>query len=149
MVDIWLQLDTHNFESGRNWLVKLAIRILSVIANSAGCERLFSSMGLVHTKTRNRLDLERVRKTVYLKIALQREQEILGWARPRLKRKIDEASATLNTETSRANAVHEAEVSSDSSEVMEDISFEEGLQRLMDQAELDFDESPHKLYVFL
>lgn len=107
LVDVWTQLDTNNFESGRIWVVKLAIRILSVIANSAGCERLFSAMGFIHTKIRNRLGLEKVRKIVYLKNALQREQEILGWARSRLKRKIDEASSTLGTEASLAATTYE------------------------------------------
>ncbi|KAF8576365.1 hypothetical protein K439DRAFT_665456 [Ramaria rubella] len=43
LVQLWEQLDT-GANQGRNQLVKLAIRILSVVGNSAGCERLFSTM---------------------------------------------------------------------------------------------------------
>ncbi|CAE6515560.1 unnamed protein product [Rhizoctonia solani] len=132
VVDIWGQLDTGSFESGRNWLVKLAIRILSVVANSAGCERLFSTMGLIHTKTRNRLDLERVRKLVYLRGALQREQALLGWSRSRLKRRIDTEEPDVD------NFVPGVEVC----EVEEDISLEAGVKRLIDEANADVDDEP-------
>ncbi|KAF8808342.1 hypothetical protein BYT27DRAFT_7255616 [Phlegmacium glaucopus] len=47
-VEIWEGIDTRE-ETGRNRLTKLAIHILSVVANSAGCERAFSHMGLIHT----------------------------------------------------------------------------------------------------
>ncbi|KII86202.1 hypothetical protein PLICRDRAFT_114784 [Plicaturopsis crispa FD-325 SS-3] len=44
LVRVWQTIDT-GLNSGRNALVKLAIRILSIIANSAGCERLFTPEG--------------------------------------------------------------------------------------------------------
>ena len=48
-VEIWEGIDTRE-ETGRNRLTKLAIHILSIVANSAGCEHVFSHMGLVHTE---------------------------------------------------------------------------------------------------
>ena len=36
-------------------LSQLALRLMGIAVNSAGCERLFSQMGLTHTKVRNRL----------------------------------------------------------------------------------------------
>lgn len=140
MVDIWRHIDTDDLTSGRIWLVKLAIRVLSVIANSAGCERLFSAMGLIHTKTRNRLSLEKVRKAVYLKSTLQREQEILGWTRPRLKRKVDEASATLSAEASQVAMAYEHDTLQGSSTATGDVSFVAGVQILIDEAALDRDD---------
>ena len=56
-VEIWEGIDTQE-ETGRNRLTKLAIHILSVVANSAGCERAFSHMGLVHTGIRSKLGVE-------------------------------------------------------------------------------------------
>lgn len=69
-MEVWKEIDNGAHE-GRNLIVKIAILILSVIANSAGCERLFSQMGIVHTKLRNQLRLEQVRKIVVLKTVLQ------------------------------------------------------------------------------
>ena len=61
-VVVWEGIDTQA-ETGRNRLAKLAIHILSIIANSAGCERAFSHMGLIHTGIRSKLGVEKVRKT--------------------------------------------------------------------------------------
>jgi hypothetical protein len=44
-------------------LAMFAIRILSVVPNSASVERLFSWFGIIHSKLRNRLQPEKVRKT--------------------------------------------------------------------------------------
>lgn len=38
------------------------MRILSIVPNSAATERLFSKFGIIHTKLRNRLSIEKVRK---------------------------------------------------------------------------------------
>ncbi|KAF8262861.1 hypothetical protein EI94DRAFT_1460687, partial [Lactarius quietus] len=61
-VEVWEGIDTDE-KVGRNRLVKLAMHILSVITNSAGCERAFSHMGLVQTATRSKLSIDKVRKT--------------------------------------------------------------------------------------
>lgn len=140
-MDIWRQLDTNCFESGRNWLVRLAIRILSVIANSAGCERLFSAMGLLHTKTRNRLNLDRVQKSVYLKSVLQREQQLLGWVRPRLKRRID---VSMPVGDSHQQGLGDTDVTADTFVSEEDITFEAGAQLLMDEAMADVEDETQR-----
>ena len=74
----------------------MAIRTLSVIANSAGCERAFSDFGLIHTKPRNKLSAEKVHKTSTLKMDLRRTHVDAGFIRPRRKRafsEIDEADS--------------------------------------------------------
>lgn len=60
-------------ENGHNGLCNVAIRILSIVPNSAGAERLFSLFGIIHTKLRNRLGHEKVDKIARLKMELQRE----------------------------------------------------------------------------
>lgn len=72
---------------GVNQLVDLAVRILSIVANSAGCERLFSLFGIIHTKLRNRLGAEKVNQTATLKMELRREHAKEGLLSKRLKRR--------------------------------------------------------------
>ncbi|KAH9020520.1 hypothetical protein EDB83DRAFT_2320545 [Lactarius deliciosus] len=59
-VDIWEGIDT-NEETGRNCLTKLAIHILSIVANSAGCEPVCSKLGVekVHKTTMVGMDIKR------------------------------------------------------------------------------------------
>ena len=70
-VEIWEGIDTQE-ETGRNRLTKLAIHILSVVANSAGCEHAFSHMGLVHTGICSKLGAEKVCKTTMVGINIKR-----------------------------------------------------------------------------
>lgn len=63
---------------GRNQLVKLAIRIHSAIANSADCERLFSKMGDIHTKKRNRFSEQRVRDIAVVRMVLGNSTQAIG-----------------------------------------------------------------------
>lgn len=72
---------------GRNGLAQLAVRIFSVIANSAGCERSFSDFGIIHTKHRNHLSPQTVHKTAVLKHAIRRKHAVSGIAPTRHKRK--------------------------------------------------------------
>jgi len=51
-----------------NALSKLADRVLHTLANSVPCERHFSALNLVHSKTRNALLPERVDKLLYIQI---------------------------------------------------------------------------------
>jgi hypothetical protein len=53
--------------NGRHALAHLAMRILAVVPNSAGVERLFSMFGIIHSKRRNRLSPEVVRKSAIVK----------------------------------------------------------------------------------
>ena len=53
-------------------MIALAMRILSIVPNSAATERAFSLMGIVHTDLRNRLDAERVHQTVLVRHDIDR-----------------------------------------------------------------------------
>lgn len=54
---------------GTDWplLRNLAVRVFSMAASSAASERNFSTFGFVHSKLRNRLCSEKVKKLVYIK----------------------------------------------------------------------------------
>lgn len=54
---------------GSNWpdLQRIATRVFQVVPSSASCERVFSSMGFVHSKPRNRLQAKSVEKQVYIR----------------------------------------------------------------------------------
>ena len=61
---------------GTDWplLRDLAIRVFSMAASAAASERNFSTFGFVHSKLRNRLGPEKVKKLVYIKTnAMQME----------------------------------------------------------------------------
>ena len=47
-------------EDNYNHLQSIAIKIFSVVPHSAGCERVFSHLGWMYGKTRQRLDLKRL-----------------------------------------------------------------------------------------
>ena len=49
-------------------LQKLAVKVFSLPASSAASERCFSTFGFVHSKLRNSLGREKVKKLVYVKI---------------------------------------------------------------------------------
>ncbi|KAJ7758153.1 ribonuclease H-like domain-containing protein [Mycena maculata] len=83
---VWEQLDTGE-ANGRNGLVKLAIWILSIIANSAGSERGYSKFGLFLTKLRSQLSIQKVRKMTTVDMDLKRQHEELGLTTDRIKRK--------------------------------------------------------------
>ncbi|THH14032.1 hypothetical protein EUX98_g9654, partial [Antrodiella citrinella] len=85
-------MDDHS-DSGRNNFIKLAIRILSVVTNSASAERVFSQMGLTHTRLRNRFKPLKVHKMVMLKMDLKRRYR--DDSTKRLKRKFTELTTTV------------------------------------------------------
>lgn len=70
---IWSRLDTGEV-SGQNSFVQLARRVHSITPSAAGAERVFSNMGMVHTKSRNRLKPTKVHKTVSVQADLRREE---------------------------------------------------------------------------
>ncbi|EIW55395.1 uncharacterized protein TRAVEDRAFT_131744, partial [Trametes versicolor FP-101664 SS1] len=92
IVSIWADIDRSNDAlavcPGRNGVAKLAIRILSVVANSAGVECAFSDFGRIHTKARNRLTTKTVHDTGTLRLAIRREHAVAGLSTRRLKRKL-------------------------------------------------------------
>jgi hypothetical protein len=98
-IDVWEGIDTHE-EQGRNRLVKLALHILSVIANSAGCERAFSHMGLVHTAIRSKLGVDKVRKTTIVGMDIKRSHIEAGLAHSRGRRNFEAPTATTSSTSS-------------------------------------------------
>jgi hypothetical protein len=82
--------------TGWNLLTRFAIRVLTMVANSASCERAFGNMGVTHTKWRSRLSAENVRKTTVVRMDLKRGHAAAGLLCHPAKRKIglvDETSA--------------------------------------------------------
>lgn len=55
-------------------LIKLALHLYAVVPNSASCERLFSSFGVILTKLRSRLSASRMLGLAELKMHLRDEQ---------------------------------------------------------------------------
>ncbi|KAJ7122705.1 ribonuclease H-like domain-containing protein [Mycena crocata] len=86
VVRVWETLDTGE-SNGRNGLVRLAIWLLSIIANSAGSERGFSKFGIFLTKLRNLLSIQKVRKMNTVDMDLKHKHEELGMVTDRVKRK--------------------------------------------------------------
>ncbi|KAF8671798.1 hypothetical protein RHS04_08128 [Rhizoctonia solani] len=102
MINVWsglLAYETPN--SGRHQLAHLAIHVLSIVANSAGCERLFSEMGHIHTKRRNQLGYQKVFDTAVVRMDLKRKHADEGQTRSRLKRQF--GSPALDSVISRAD----------------------------------------------
>ncbi|KII89273.1 hypothetical protein PLICRDRAFT_175485 [Plicaturopsis crispa FD-325 SS-3] len=96
LVLIWERLeddadvDPATPRNGPQGLIKLAIRLLSVIGNSAGCERAFSDFGVIHTKRQNRMAAEKTHKIAVVKMELRRAHVAAGLTRPRRKRAFGE-----------------------------------------------------------
>ncbi|KAF7317569.1 Zinc finger BED domain-containing protein 4 [Mycena kentingensis (nom. inval.)] len=63
---------------GRDAYIALAIRVLSILVNSAGPERVFSEFGVVQTKHRNRLNPQKVHKTALVRQDLHRGHVAAG-----------------------------------------------------------------------
>ena len=86
-MNIWSGLLAYKTpNSGRHQLAHLAIHVLSIVANSAGCERLFSEMGNIHNKRHARLGHEKVFDTAIVRMELKRKHAAEGLTRARLKR---------------------------------------------------------------
>lgn len=139
---IWSRIDkdTKPADDGRNGLIKLAIHMFAVVANSAGCERAFSNFGITHTKLRNKIDAVRVHKMAVVGMALKCVDREAGLARNRKKRKFgmdDTMPSDLlptnpdlpngmdsdDTEFRQyaENLIREAEISRDDDDLPEDI----------------------------
>ncbi|KAF8492994.1 hypothetical protein F5888DRAFT_1908864 [Russula emetica] len=122
--------------------------MLSIVVNSAGCERVFSHFGITHTKHRSRLSLEKVQKTAIVKMDLQHSHVEAGLIHRRCKRKFGAAfeedstspiaaSAPPSTSASRdiGNAEeHEVEGEDDEEDV---VDFEGLAEKLISAAEAD------------
>jgi hypothetical protein len=124
LVDVWHGIDNGK-ASGRNSLVKFAIHMLSIVVNSAGCERVFSRFGITHTKRRSRLSLEKVQKTAIVKMDLQRSHVEAGLIHRRCKRKFGAAFEEDSTSPTAASAPPGTSASRDIGNAEEDNRGEE------------------------
>jgi hypothetical protein len=60
---IWREYARPHGDPAGEALADFALRLFAIVPNSAAVERLFSKFGLIHTKLRNRLGADKVRKT--------------------------------------------------------------------------------------
>ncbi|KAJ3734617.1 ribonuclease H-like domain-containing protein [Lentinula guzmanii] len=77
-------------------LVELALLILKIVVNQAGCERLFSLLGIIQTARRNRMKNTKLKKVA--KVSIRSDNFALGLVKERTKRenhKSDEAHSKL------------------------------------------------------
>jgi hypothetical protein len=72
----------------RNGITKLAIQILSIIANSGTSERNFSQFGITHTKLRNKLKVTKVHKSSIVRGDIHHRHTAAGRLPKRSKRKL-------------------------------------------------------------
>ncbi|CCO34166.1 hypothetical protein BN14_08259 [Rhizoctonia solani AG-1 IB] len=87
LIGVWTGLLLSDLGNvGRQQLVHLAINVLSIIANSAGCERLFSEMGHIQSKRRARLSNQKTFDTAIVRMELKRNHAAAGLTRARLHR---------------------------------------------------------------
>ena len=69
-------------------LSRLALRLMAMAVNAAGCEPIFSQMGLTHTKVRNRLGFAETTHIAQLRQELHRHRAV------RKKQRVPSASAS-------------------------------------------------------
>ncbi|THU86689.1 hypothetical protein K435DRAFT_607976, partial [Dendrothele bispora CBS 962.96] len=67
--------------NGVNGMVRLAMRILRIVPNSASTERVLSRFGSIHTKSRNRLHAEKVRSMTIVAQQIERTHGIASSSR--------------------------------------------------------------------
>jgi hypothetical protein len=56
----WWSSMENNFSKEKDYLVQLALKLYSVTPHAAGCERVWSSLGWLYGKRRNRLELNKI-----------------------------------------------------------------------------------------
>ena len=57
----WWSSMEDNFSKEKDYLVQLALKLYSVTPHAAGCERVWSSLGWLYGKRRNRLELNKLK----------------------------------------------------------------------------------------
>ena len=139
---IWLKPNT-KLNLGRNSLVQFAIRVLSIAANSAGLERSWSKLGNIHTKLRNRLALEKARKTSVLVDDLRCRHTEAGLSQKRRKRCFRELSSNSGTSASASTTLNSEsmgnDMDTDSDDENLDMDFRAVAQKCIDDVENDCD----------
>lgn len=83
----------------------IASKLLSVPCTSAACERNWSVFGKVHTKSRNRLKIDRVEKLV----AIRSNLNIVDNHRAAKKQRINEVETLLSSSDSNSSESSESE----------------------------------------
>ena len=77
----WFSLED-SFPKGEDYLVQLALKLFSITPHAAGCERVWSSLGWIYGKRRNRLGLNKIEKmyklSAYYHAALKKELPYYG-----------------------------------------------------------------------
>ena len=68
----WRNVDQDNVHV-KTEILSLINTLMNAIASSASIERVFSTFGLVHSKIRNRLGVEKASKLVFLHRVLTKE----------------------------------------------------------------------------
>ena len=86
-------------------LCKLALQLTAMRVNAAGCERIFSQMGLTHTKLRNRLGYAKTTHIAQLKQELHRHRQ----PRKRARAEVTASGSAAGIEPSITHAVSAAE----------------------------------------
>ena len=111
LIHIWWNMDQiriglHDMRSltnnGRSGFIRLAIHILSIVPNSAATERLFSQFGIIHSKLRNRLSVEKVRKQALVRSDTITQHGFLRGAKRKFI-EIDEDDAPPQNSNSRTS----------------------------------------------
>ncbi|ETW84645.1 hypothetical protein HETIRDRAFT_48430 [Heterobasidion irregulare TC 32-1] len=82
--------------NGHQGLIKLAIRLLSIIVNSAGSERSFTKFGNIHTKLHNRQSTSSMHKITTVHIDIERDHA--NSKHQRLKRKFSDVDGKESTD---------------------------------------------------
>jgi hypothetical protein len=142
-VDVWEGVNTQE-PVGRNRLVKLAVHVLSIVANSAGCEQAFSHMGLVQTATRSKLSMDKVRKTTMVGMDIKRSHIEAGLVRTRERRDFGMPETSSGRVTGLGEDSEVAVLEVDDLEILD---FDQLAKQLVEDAsedvvELDADEDP-------
>jgi hAT family C-terminal dimerisation region len=142
IVRIWRKPNT-KLNLGRNSLVQFAIRVLSIAANSAGLERSWSKLGNIHTKLRNRLALEKARKTSVLVDDLRRRHTDASLSQKRRKRCFRKLSSNSGTSASASTTLNSEsmgnDMDTDSDDENLDMDFRAVAQKCIDDVENDCD----------
>jgi hypothetical protein len=123
---IWKRMDSGPELTGRGGFAKLAIRILSIVPNSAGPERIFSTYGITHTKHRNRLNPQKVHKSTTVRMDCKESHRAAGLVPQRKARHFslaDDQAAMAAMDADSASAAQDGASISPSATDANDLDF--------------------------
>ncbi|KAF8960112.1 ribonuclease H-like domain-containing protein, partial [Flammula alnicola] len=102
LVDIWSKMGGPS-TAGASGFCQLAIRVLSMVPNSAATECTFSTYGNTHTKTRNRINHRKVHDSTLVRMDRKRAHGEAGMLYKRKKRKF----ALISDNTDDGDSEHD------------------------------------------